>query len=69
MTAVAVMVLGALTLVPAVLAWLGHGVERFGVPGWRGLATASGDDGFWAAGRGRSWPDRGSGRPWPSPSC
>ena len=59
MTAVAVMVLGALTLVPAVLAWLGHGVERFRLPGWRGLATASGDDGFWAR-----WARTIMARPW-----
>ncbi|MBA3414243.1 MAG: MMPL family transporter, partial [Chloroflexia bacterium] len=59
MTAVAVMVLGALTLVPPVLAWIGPGIERFRVPGWRGLATTAGDHGFWAR-----WARTIMARPW-----
>lgn len=48
MSAVAVMVVGALTLMPAALAMLGHRVERLAIPGWRGFIAASGDGGFWA---------------------
>ncbi len=59
MTAVAVMILGALTLVPPVLAWLGRGVDRFGIHGWHGLATAAGDRGFWAR-----WARAIMARPW-----
>lgn len=58
-TGVAVMVLGALTLIPPVLAWLGHRIERLSIPRWRGLVTASGDHGFWA-----NWAHRIMARPW-----
>jgi putative drug exporter of the RND superfamily len=47
MTAVAVMLLGALTLLPAVLAWLGPRVNRLAIPG-RTLQTVSfGGSRFW----------------------
>jgi putative drug exporter of the RND superfamily len=48
MTAVAVMVLGALTLVPATLAILGRRVERLRLPWWRRPGGRVPTDGFWA---------------------
>ncbi len=48
MTAVAVMVIGALTLVPATLAILGRRVERLRLPWWRRPGHGPRGDGFWA---------------------
>lgn len=47
MTAVAVMVLGALTLVPAVLAWLGPRVNALRIPGRSQQSVSFGGDAFW----------------------
>jgi RND superfamily putative drug exporter len=47
MTAVAIMMLGALTLIPAALAWLGHRVNALRLP-WRSTALVSfGGSRFW----------------------
>ena len=48
MTAVAVMALGALTLVPALLSWLGPRVNDLRVPGRRQLSVSFGGDRFWS---------------------
>ena len=48
MTAVAVMALGALTLVPAALAWLGPRVNALGLPGRTQQTVSFGGDAFWA---------------------
>jgi RND superfamily putative drug exporter len=47
MTAVAVMVLGALTLVPALLSWLGPRVNALRVPGRSQQSVSFGGDRFW----------------------
>ncbi len=47
MTAVAVMVLGALTLIPALLAWLGPRVNAFTLPGRTQQSVSFGGDRFW----------------------
>jgi RND superfamily putative drug exporter len=48
MTAVAVMVLGALTLVPALLSWLGPRVNALRVPGRSQQSVSFGGDRFWS---------------------
>jgi putative drug exporter of the RND superfamily len=48
MTAVAVMALGALTLVPALLVWLGPRVNALRVPGRRQQSVSFGGDRFWS---------------------
>src|SRR5215217_1201512 len=48
MTAVAVMVLGALTLVPALLSWLGPRVNALRVPGRSQQSVSFGGDQFWS---------------------
>jgi RND superfamily putative drug exporter len=47
MTAVAVMMLGALTLVPAALAWLGPRVNALRLPGRSQQSVSFGGDAFW----------------------
>ena len=47
MTAVAVMVLAALTLIPAALAWLGPRINAFGLPGRSQQSVSFGGDRFW----------------------
>ena len=47
MAAVAVMVAGALTLLPAMLALLGHRVERLALPGVSRTAARTAGGGFW----------------------
>ena len=48
MTAVAVMVLGALTLMPALLSWLGPRVNALRVPGRSQQSVSFGGDRFWS---------------------
>ena len=48
MTAVAIMMLGALTLVPAALAWLGPRVNAFHLPGRRTQLISFGGNRFWS---------------------
>jgi putative drug exporter of the RND superfamily len=48
MTAVAVMALGALTLVPALLSWLGPRVNTLRVPGRSQQSVSFGGDRFWS---------------------
>ena len=47
MTAVAVMAVGALTLVPALLAWVGPGINALGLPGRSQQSISFGGDRFW----------------------
>src|SRR5215203_1929830 len=48
MTAVAIMVLGALTLVPALLSWLGSRINALRVPGRSQQSVSFGGDQFWS---------------------
>ena len=69
MTAVAVMVLGALSLVPALLSWLGPRVNAVRVPGRSQQSVSFGGDRFWRRWARISCGSRGSGRRWRSSSC
>jgi uncharacterized membrane protein YdfJ with MMPL/SSD domain len=66
MSVVAVAVLAAITLLPAVLSLVGHWVDRLRIPLLRPAARASGTVGWSGscAARGRSWPP-----PWPCCWC